>query len=160
MTRSNDSSRAARLPTIVPDAQPERDPISAGCHELLALFRGPLAEVRFPGVDRAVLDAAAEAVRVAQLEVESLELALDEARVRTRERHVELVALAAKALAYARVFAAGRDDLGVVLAEIGDFGASTPSPAGVGAPRKRGRPRKDSTTAPLLPAEASSELAE
>ncbi len=156
MTRSSSPSGLPTPP--VSHAQPERDPISADCHGLLALFRGPLAEVRFPGVDLRVLAAAADAVRSAQLEVETLEVALDEARARTGERLAELVALAARGLAYARVFASEDAELAACLDTIGDFGRSAPHSSSIGTPRRRGRTRKDEGTEPLLPVERTPQL--
>jgi len=64
-------------------AQPERDPVSPFCHDVLDVFRGPLADVRFPDVDRADLEAREGATVSAQLEVEALERALEAARART-----------------------------------------------------------------------------
>jgi hypothetical protein len=131
---------------------PAHDPVAPWCADVLGLFSGPLGEVRFPDVDQAILESGVEAVRRAQLEVESLEHALDEARVRTRDANLVLADLCGRALAYARVFASAQPELQPALAAV-----RTPSDRASHelAPRKRGRPRKDSATATLLPDDAA-----
>jgi hypothetical protein len=84
------------------------DPISPFCHDVLSLFRGPFAEVRFPDLHRESLEDDAQQLLAAQQEVESLEHALDQARQRTRERSAVLTASASRALAYAKVYASGQ----------------------------------------------------
>jgi hypothetical protein len=61
-------------------AAPVRDPIPAFVHGVLGLFGGPLADVRFPDIDRASLEALAQGCCDAQLELEALEAALESAR--------------------------------------------------------------------------------
>ena len=145
-------SRSASAKPRDTSPTPTHDPVAPWCAEVLSLFAGPLGEVRFPDIDAAVLDASADAVRLAQLEVESLERALDEARVRTRDAGIVLGDLCGRALAYARVFASAQPELQAALASV-----RTPSerPSLELAPRKRGRPRKDSATATLLPEDAA-----
>ncbi len=92
-------------------SRPERDPLSALGHEVLSLFRGPLADVRFPELDRASLDAAADDALAAQVEVEATERALEDARNRAREASASFGRSVARALAYARVFAQGQPEL-------------------------------------------------
>jgi hypothetical protein len=137
----------------------ERDPISPFAHDVLALFRGSLADVRFPDLDRADLEAHAERTREAQREVESLERALEAARARTAEAQQALTERATRALAYARVFATGQPALEAELATVrapaarSDRPATGPSSGAIasGVPRKRGRTRKDAGTGALLP---------
>ncbi|MFO7565052.1 MAG: hypothetical protein R6X02_20570 [Enhygromyxa sp.] len=118
-------------------------PIPDAVRAVLALFEGPLAEVRFPQVDRetladqaavveqrrAVLHRALEAVQVARTELEAEQRALlDQAR---------------RAHAYARVFAEGDAALSEQIGEI-HFGSRPPAPA-----KKRGRkPKSKKTTSP------------
>ncbi|GAB4204629.1 MAG: hypothetical protein OHK0013_19730 [Sandaracinaceae bacterium] len=137
----------------------ERDPISPFCHDVLALFRGSLAEVRFPDLDRTDLEAHARRTLEAQHEVESLERALEAARARTVDAQQALSDRASRALAYARVFAIGQPELEAELATVrapairADRPATASSSGALAsdAPRKRGRPRKDAGMGALLP---------
>lgn len=137
------------------------DPISPFCHDVLGLFRGPFAQVRFPDLDRSSLEGEAQALLAAQLEVESLERALDEARQRTREAGAVLTASATRALAYARVFTSGQPvaaqpALEAALAEVRSEVRSAvraPAPTEAAAAQKKKRTRKDHGTAELLPME-------
>ncbi len=135
----------------VPDEPPapQRDPLSAASRGALALFDGPLADVRFPGLDREILRDAAAAVLRAQLEVEALERALDEARARTLDAATQLGHVVDRALDYARVYGRGDAELSAQI----DAVAASAQPRGAPqqAPRKRGRPRRDAATAELLP---------
>lgn len=146
-------------PTTAPtSARPDRDPLTPFGHEMLALFAGPLADVRFPDLDRSTLQASADEAVRAQLEVESMERALDDARSRAREASAAFVSATTRALAYARVFATGQPALEAVLATSPVLASSTPThPRDArdgkteGEKKRRGRPRKDASTAELLP---------
>lgn len=88
-------------------ADPEApDPVPPPVRALLELFQGTLREVRFPDVDREVLEAACSALRAADSEVNQLFGALEAAQARLSERRAELARLAERSLAYAKVFAA------------------------------------------------------
>lgn len=141
----------------------ERDPITPFAHDVLDLFHGVLSATRFPDLDRDVLDAFASRAIATQLEVEAQERALEVARVQAEEAQQQLVQRAQRALAYARVFAMGDAELEEAVAGVRAEPARlserrdalprrevTP----VEAPRKRGRPRKDSAAAGLLPIES------
>lgn len=99
-------------------APPARDPVTPFCHEVLSLFHGALADVRFPDVDREGLDALAATACDAQREVESLEAALEAARARALDAQASLTDRASRALAYARVFAAGQPALEEIIAAV------------------------------------------
>lgn len=152
---SRPSPKIAPIVEIAPP--PERDPLSPLHHEVLALFRGPLAEVRFPDLDRSALDSLAHAVVQAQLEVESLDRELDGARQRVRDAVAMLGAATARALAYARIYAEGQPELSAIVADVRD-GAPL-RPRDDGGPKKRGRPRKDAATVELLPTDAPTDVA-
>ncbi len=149
-------------PDTHPDAPPtndvpRRDPIPEPVHAVLALFRDALCDVRFPDVDRAGLEALAELAREREREIERLEDALEQARAAGSEAVEALGEQAKRALAYARVFAAGRGELEAKLAA---FGAAErridASAVTSGATRRRGRPRKeDASGAPLLAIEGA-----
>jgi hypothetical protein len=121
------------------------DPTPALCADVLALFAGPLAEVRFPDLDRASLETEATALLRAQHEVEALERSLDLARGRTRDAVAQLTAASQRALAYARVFAMGQPALEEALADV----RTSDSPRAEAAPKKR-KPRKENGTGDLL----------
>lgn len=84
-----------------------QQPIEPALLTLLGLFDGPLADVRFPDVDRASLTEHAEQVRACASAVEAAEAALTEARLRLRAAREGLAQHGERALAYARVYAAG-----------------------------------------------------
>ena len=139
-----------------PIASPERDPLSAFGHEMLAIFRGPLADVRFPDLDRAILEASAADVLRAQIEIESLERSLEEARSRARDASVSFTETASRGLAYARVFAMGQPVLEEALARSPLLASPMAQAHDVRdgktedrEKKRRGRPRKDQTTAEL-----------
>lgn len=88
------------------------DPIPDGIRALLELFKGPLSEVRFPDVDRSILEEAGEAVRSADAEVHRLFAELEAAQNRLSEKRNELTKLADRARSYARIYAA--EDAGLV----------------------------------------------
>lgn len=90
---------------------PDRDPVPSLAREVIDLYRGPLSEVRFPELDRAVLDAAERELLDAQDALEAVELALQEARERVAEHVSALQKKAQLGLAYARVFAETRPEL-------------------------------------------------
>lgn len=136
--------------------QPEHDPISDVDHQILALFREQLAELRFPDLDTAQLEAAADVVYAAQVEVEALELALHEARMRVLASVQSLHVLAERGLAYAGVYAMGKPEMEAQVQAIRQASNHAPSVAHresraeAEPPRRRGRARKDAT-ASLLP---------
>lgn len=152
-----------------PRSEPVRDPITPFAHGVLELFRGPLADVRFPDTDRVSLEALAEACNDAQLEVEALEAALESARARTRGAQEALGDHASRALAYARVFAIGQAELEDAIASLRVPSKTEPRERDAKATsssgqvegevvRRRGRPRKISGE-PLLSMDEPTELA-
>jgi hypothetical protein len=87
------------------------DPVPSLAREAIDLYRGPLADVRFPDVDRDALDAAELELLEAHRAVLAAELALERARAELAERASTLVAKSQRALAYARVYAEGAPEL-------------------------------------------------
>jgi ElaB/YqjD/DUF883 family membrane-anchored ribosome-binding protein len=120
------------------------DPISTTATRVLDLFHGPLAEVRFPDVDRELLDADAAAVRDAARAVRDAEQALSAAKDALEAAQRALRERAQRALAYARIFAEARPELAAAI-------GAGPAPGGaslsrIGAeetPGRRRRARKD-----------------
>lgn len=111
-------------------------PIPDGVRAVLALFEGPLAEVRFPQVDRESL---AERVAVVEQRRTELQRALETvqaARAALEREQQSLLDQARRAHAYASVFAAGDAALTKQLVDI-TFDGRAPAPA-----KKRGRKPK------------------
>jgi hypothetical protein len=147
----------------MPVSQPKVDPVSPFAQQVLAVYADALPKVRFPDLDLAALQATAEELRSAQVEVERIfermETELEAARSIVRAQAELLNTRAERALAYARVFADGDAVLTERLAEMARVTriggrAKAPAPLPEGAPpRKRGRPRKSDHDASLFAAE-------
>lgn len=127
----------------------EQNPIPTAVKELLALFDGPLSEVRFPEVDGAALKEQAASVEAAVRDVEAAAQVWAEAKRTVDARLEVLLQKAQRALAYARVYAEDKPELDATLAALvvpkwGDpRGAKAPAAGGEVAARKRGRPKKN-----------------
>ncbi len=80
--------------------------LSPAVQQVLALFDDALDGVSFPDIDREVLRASADRLAAAQGVVAERQVALDEARTEVDRERVELQKLAARALDYAKIFAA------------------------------------------------------
>src|ERR1041384_8285717 len=78
---------------------------------VLELFKGPLASLRFAEIDAAGLASLAAEVESADAEVSAQEAKLAELRQELAVRQDALLALAQRALAYARVYAESNDEL-------------------------------------------------
>lgn len=147
-------------PELQDPGSPLHDPVPPLAREVLALYRGPLAEVCFPDLDRVALDAAADELLDAQRVLEAAERALEQARSVVAERTATLQAKAQRGLAYARIFAEDQPELKEQVAAI----SATPrraeaGPGEVAAPKRRGRPRKtrDGEGVSLFGAEADAD---
>jgi hypothetical protein len=148
------------------------DPISPALQDLLKLFGQELAPVKFPDLDRAVLEEAAERVKEKAEAVARAQAALEAARQSLYESQEALLQKGQRALAYARIFAEDDAELSAKLDGISlprpvrkaprtEGAASLDAPsvqAEESAPRRRGRPPKARTSAPLFAEGASPEL--
>jgi hypothetical protein len=85
---------------------------------VVALFRGPLAGVRFADVDADGLTSLAAEVESASTEIEAHEAKLVELRQAMAQRHEALLGMAQQALAYARIYAENDEVLSAELAQI------------------------------------------
>ena len=94
------------------------DLIAPALLELLAVFEGPLAEVRFPGIDRTVLRGQIDQVRTLSQQLEALRGQLDAAQTALADAQLRLVRTAEQGLGYARVFAGADPELADRLADI------------------------------------------
>lgn len=118
--------------------------------QVIDLYAEELAEVRFPDLDLSALLYTQAELHAAQLEVERVEAELADKRAELERRSQALVAKAERALAYARIYAQGDEQLAPRLAEIGrrksSLGAhpaATTSATGtIAAPKRRGRKPK------------------
>lgn len=135
------------------------DPIPTEARAALELFGQELREVRFPDLDGALLEACAQEVRDAQLEVECIEAALEQARAVVRERAQVLALKAQRALSYARIFAADNEELSTRIAELDGQARPAPSSSNAEPGKKRGRPRKGPTEAGLFEEPKDEEVA-
>lgn len=97
-----------------PDASPDR-PETAGepgrIQHVLRLFRDQLGDVVFPDVSAAVLEAQVADLAVRRTAVSSAHARLREAEAELDAARHSLSLLVDRALAYARVYAAGRPEL-------------------------------------------------
>ncbi len=106
----------------------------ASIRAVLDLFEGPLAEVRFPGVDRESLEAAEAEVESRRADLQRALEAVAAARERLEVAQSALFEQVRRAHAYATVYADGDPDL---LGQLGKIELEAPAPA----PKKpRGRP--------------------
>lgn len=92
--------------------------ISPQIQAVLEVFEGPLAQVRFADVDAATLRGVASEVEAAAAEIEAQQAALEALRKAQADRQEQLLALAQRALAYAKVYAENDDALSARLAAI------------------------------------------
>lgn len=130
--------------------------IPEAVQQLLAVFSTKLADVRFPDVDRASLARAIDEAHTAAIAVATAETTLEAARTAQREQHEELLRRAQRALAYARVFAEGDEELSheldaILLPRATRRRTEEPalSPTEAAPARRRGRPRKDAGSGEL-----------
>ncbi len=128
------------------------DAVPARVKALIALFDEELKGLKFPDVDRAVLDAHTAEVRARAADVAKVETSLRAAQEALEAAQERLNAKAYRAQGYARVFAEGNDALvdkldALALSKTRTNRSTPPTPAATSTePKKRGRPAK--TTPP------------
>ncbi|MFT3926202.1 MAG: hypothetical protein QM778_26895 [Myxococcales bacterium] len=127
-------------PVDRPKPQFAADPVPALARAVIELFAEALPTVRFPDMDLAVLESAADDLRAAQVELEQIEAELAAARAALQAQAEQLSQRAQRALAYARVFAESDPDLALRVQQVGEVQRGAPLSA---APKRRGRPRRD-----------------
>jgi hypothetical protein len=147
------------------------DPISPALQDLLKLFAQELSSVKFPDLDRERLEEAAQRVQEKAEVVARAQAALEAARQSLYESQEALLQKGQRALAYARIFAEEDAELSAKLDDIslprplrkaprseGAVALEAPAmQADDSAPRRRGRPPKARTSAPLFAEGASPE---
>lgn len=131
----------------------DKEVIPQPLSEIIALYADVLADVAFPDVDAASLEAGAEVVRGLETELAALEAQVTERRAALRAALGQLEVQARRGLAYARIYAEGDEALGRRIAELR---LAAPKPEAAPAAR-RGRRRRASEGGgqPLLPVEAT-----
>ena len=127
---------------------------------VVALFRGPLQNVRFADIDAAGLSHLAQEVESASADVQALEAKLAEQRQVLSQKQEALLGLAQQALAYARIYAEGDEALSAELNEIALPRATKPRKAASGkaAGERAASPEAEARTeveAPSAPAAAA-----
>ncbi len=114
--------------------------------KLIQLFSAQ-PDLRFPELDAGVLHEAVARLKETHLECVAAEAALQATRLALEREHEALLKLAQRAHAYLKVFAETDERLTAQVDAISlpkpRRGADPTAPAGLEAPRKRGRPRKD-----------------
>jgi len=121
--------------------------LSQPLQAVVTLFEGPLAGVRFGKVDAAELSKLAAEVATLAKELEQQEAKIVELKQGVIERQDALAVLAQQALAYARIYAEGDEELSAKLSEI-----SLPRAA---KPRKAAAAKGTDDAAAKPPASAS-----
>jgi multidrug efflux pump subunit AcrA (membrane-fusion protein) len=142
------------------NASPSNDPtaepvIAPPLERLIAVFRDELGGVRFPGADVALLEQAADRVRVAADELAQAEALLERARASLGEANEHLLQKGHRALAYARIYAEESPSLSLILDAIvlpraGRLADAMTLDGNPPAPRRRGRPPKVTGATPLF----------
>ena len=146
-----------------PSPSPLNDVTPTLARQVIDLYTDELADVRFPDLDLSALLYAQAELHAAQLEVERVEAELADKRAELELRSQALVAKAERALAYARIFAQGDEQLTPRLADIGrrrsnlsNQASQTTSATGtITAPKRRGRKPKSEEPEELFSESAS-----
>lgn len=123
--------------------------ISPSVQAVLDLFEGPLQEVRFADVDAPALARLTQEVEASAAELAAQEAALETLRRNLAERQEQLLSVAQRALAYARVYAEADEALSAQLAAI-QLPRPTRRPKEKTAPTK-GESAADANATPPLP---------
>jgi hypothetical protein len=153
---TEDLAMKAPSPTPLIDVTPTL------ARQVIDLYAVELSEVRFPDLDLSALLYAQAELHAAQLEVERIEAELADKRADLDVRSQALISKAERALAYARVFAQGDEQLAPRIADIGRkrnsaaHTQSTISSSGqLTAPKRRGRKPKSDDPEELFTESAS-----
>jgi hypothetical protein len=117
------------------------DPVPPEMRAVIDLFLGELSRVSFPDVDAAALQREVEVLRVRATEVIRAREALAVAESALAQRTAVLGELAARGLAYARIYAAAHPERPKLAQTLATLGADEPpAPTSPTPARRRGRP--------------------
>lgn len=96
----------------------KNDAIPEAAHEVIALYKDRARELAFPDVNAETLEQLQTALHTAQQEVDEAQAALEQACQTRQEREEELLLVAKRAFAYARVYAETDPELAAALQEM------------------------------------------
>jgi hypothetical protein len=126
----------------IPDSTPIDDVVPSELRAVVDLFQRDLATVTFPDVDAAALQREIDAVRTRTAELERAREALAVAEAALSQRTAALAQLAARGLAYARIYAEADPDREPLARKIAALTAPVAAAPTDAPPRRRGRPPK------------------
>jgi hypothetical protein len=130
------------------------DPIPQDIAEFLSFFEKHLGELSFPDIDRDTLRGLAESVRAEAATLDALEKQVQAQRQALERARSELRRVSERGLAYARVYADGKDGLDVKLAALSMSRGGAPVGELARKPRGRGKTKaKQDADAPGQPRE-------
>ena len=134
------------------------DPIPTELSEVIRFYEEHLGDaVKFPDMDVDVLRASAEALRARAKTVEAARSALDTAKAELEASKAELRGRVDQALAYARIYSQGKEDLS---SELEKLSLANPKGATRKPAQRRGRRKKSAPEAePTSDTEPSSRTA-
>ena len=132
------------MPT--PHADLDSDTIAPELRVVVELFTRELASVTFPDVDAAALQREVDVVRARAAEVQRARDALAVAESALAQRTAALAQLAARGLAYARIYAEAHPEREPLARTIAALAVPAAAPSVEPPPRRRGRPPKVSRT--------------
>lgn len=115
------------------------DPVPQDIAEFLSFFEKHLGELSFPDVDRDTLRGLAESVRAEAATLDALEKQVQAQRQALESARSELRRVSERGLAYARVYADGKDGLDTKLAALSISHGGAPASEPARKPRGRGK---------------------
>lgn len=132
----------------------DEDPVAGDLRAVIELFATELAKVPFPDVDAASLKRHADAVRAEAAAVATARRALDAAEAGQAAKVAELARAAARAIAYAKIYAESHPERSALVAALAALETKPAPAAGVVAlPKRRGRPPRQSAELFSVPAQ-------
>jgi hypothetical protein len=140
--------QAAVVPASMVASASTDDPVPDDISGVIELFSTQLAKVAFPDIDAASLRRAADELRAEARAVARAREALDAALTSFAARRVALGEIAARAIAYARIYSQAHPDrtaLATAIAELSETKPVAAAPvAGATTGKRRGRPPRRS----------------
>jgi len=115
------------------------DPVPQDIAEFLSFFEKHLGELSFPDVNRDTLRGLAESVRTEAAALDALEQQVEAQRQALESARSDLRRMSERGLAYARVYADGKDGLDAKLAALSISHGGTPASEPARKPRGRGK---------------------
>lgn len=140
--------QAAIVPAAMVASASADDPVPGDVSGVIELFSTQLAKVAFPEVDAASLRRAADELRTEARAVARAREALDAALASFAARRVALGEIAARAIAYARIYSQAHPDRTALATAIAALSETKPvavaAAAGAVTGKRRGRPPRRS----------------